>query len=106
MPSTSGLEAVGDPAGHEDLDTRVRALTVSDDTVASVELRAQVDVGAERLAGDDGDELGHRLGVQPAHRAAARLGDVDLDERLERPEVRRRRTPTAGRTRAPCRGRR
>ena len=45
-----------------------------------------VDVGAERLTGDDRDELEHVFAVQPADRALLALGDVHLEPRTERRE--------------------
>ena len=61
-----------------------------DDLAVGAGVRPEVDVGGERLAGDDRDELHHLLGVHAPQRALARVGDVDLPPRPERRQAGRR----------------
>ena len=79
------LEAVAHAPGHEHL----RALHEAGghDRAARRRVGPGVDVRAERLTGDDRDELEHVLAVQAADRALLGLGDVHLEPRAERREA-------------------
>ena len=76
------LEGVAHAAGHQHLGALGEAY--GHDRAVGGRVAAGVDVGAEGLAGHDGDQLVHVLCVQAPQRAGLRLGHVDLQPRAER----------------------